>query len=244
MKTAKSDRSDGSTKAERRAHRKTKERKRRHGPLGVRPGGGFPDPDLLEQILAMAEGLGADAAWPEVAPMVLPVLRRVRHPYPPEAAPMHLYVPPGVWTGFGIDLGPAFTHVTAGQVQRWGLDHATLLGTALENLRRLALADPPRVERVRPDGVETTAIQGQGWGSALVLLPEVLQPILGSERRVLLAPVRNTLLALPEDADPDLAFRLWEAVADGAHDELDMIALRWTGTGVVSDGEASVGLPN
>lgn len=202
------------------------------------------DPELLDRILVAAGRLDPGAPWPEVASMVLPVLRRIRHPFPPEAAPMHLFVPPGVWTGFGIDFGPAFTHVSAGQVEHWGIDHATLLGTALENLRALTIVEPPQVERLHPDGVETIAVQGEGWGSALILLPEVLRPILGGTPRILLAPVRNTLLALPEDADPEFAFSLWEAVADGCHDELDLNPLRWTGTTVVSDGDEALGLPN
>lgn len=244
MKTTKSDRHVGPSKAERRAHRKAKDRERRNGPISFRAVGGTMDPALLGRVLAAAQQLDLGAPWPEVASMVLPVLRRVRHPYPPEAAPMHIYVPPGVWTGFGVDFGPAFTHITAGQVDGWGIDHGTLLGTALENLRALTMAEPPQVERIHPDGVETIAVQGQGWGSALILLPEVLRPILGTSPRLLLAPVRNTLLALPEEADPDLAFRLWEAIAEGCHDELDMNLLRWTGTSVVSDGDVALGLPN
>ena len=120
--------------------------------------GGTMDRDLFDRVVLAAEGLDLDAPWAETADVVLPILRRVRHPYPPEAAPMHIFVPPGVWTGFGIDFGPAFSHITAGQVERWGIDHATLLGTALENLRALTNREPPRVERIRPDGVDTIAI--------------------------------------------------------------------------------------
>ena len=111
--------------------------------------------------------------------MVLPVLRRVRHPYPPEAAPMHVFVPPGVWTGFGIDFGPAFTHVSAAQVERWGVDHATLLGTALENLRALTVVEPPQVERIQPGRRRDHRDPGPGLGIGAHPLPEVLRPILG-----------------------------------------------------------------
>ena len=68
-----------------------------------------------------------------------------------------------------------------------GIDHAMLLGTASRTCA-LTLVEPPRVERIHPDGVETIAIQGQGWGSALILVPELLGPILGKEPRLLLAP--------------------------------------------------------
>jgi hypothetical protein len=244
MKTTKGDRPTRSTKADRRAKRKTKVGRRHDDALQMRVLGGAMDRELFDRVLAAAQSLDLDAAWPDIAALVLPILRRVHHPYPPDAAPMHIFVPPGVWTGFGIDFGPAFTHVTAGQVERWGIDHATLLGTALENLRALTVVEPPRVERIHPEGVETIAIQGQGWGSALILVPEVLRPILGDLPRVLLAPVRNTLVALPEDVDPDLAFRMWDAIAEGCHDELDLNLLRWTGTTVVADGDEALGLPN
>ena len=244
MKTSKGDRNGRSSKVERRTIRKAKDRRRHDGRVSMRVLSGTLDLDSFDRVLAAAQSLDLDAPWSEIASLVLPILRRVRHPYPQEARPIHVFVPPGVWTGFGIDFGPAFTHVTAGQVERWGIDHATLLGTALENLHTLTAVEPPRVERIHPEGVETIAIQGQGWGSALILLPEVLQPILGERPRVLLAPVRNTLVALPDDVDPDLAFRMWEAIADGCHDELDLNLLRWTGTTVVAEGDETLGLPN
>lgn len=239
MKTAKPDRH---AKNQRRARRK--DRPRRHDRLTVRALGGTMDRELLDRILAAAREVDPSASWPEIRELVLPVLRRIHHPYPPEATPMAILVPPGVWTGFGIDIGPAFTHVTARQSELWGIDHATLLASALENLRRLTEREPPRVERIRPDGVETVAIQGQGWGSALILTPEILRPILGDVPRILLTPVRNTLLALPDDVDEEFAVRIWDAVADGAHDELDVDPLRWTGTTVVPIGDTSLGLPN
>ena len=243
MKTMKGD-GHPSAKALRRAHRKAKGHHDHADRISMRVLGGTMDRELFDRVISAAQRLDLDAPWPETASLVLPILRRVRHPYPPEAAPMHIFVPPGVWTGFGIDFGPAFSHITAAQVERWGIDQATLLGTALENLRALTNREPPRVERIRPDGVDTIAIQGQGWGSALILVPEVLRPILGDEPRLLLAPVRNTLVALPEDVNPDLAFRMWEAIAEGCHDELDLNLLRWTGANVVADGDESIGLPN
>ena len=244
MKTMKGDGHGRSAKAVRRAHRKAKGHHDHGDGLSMRVLGGTMDRELFDRVVSAAQRLDLDAPWRESAGLVLPILRRVRHPYPPEAAPMHIFVPPGVWTGFGIDFGPAFSHITAAQVERWGIDQATLLGTALENLRALANREPARVERIRPDGVDTIAIQGQGWGSALILVPEVLRPILGDEPRLLLAPVRNTLVALPEDVDPDLAFRMWEAIAEGCHDELDLNLLRWTGATVVADGDGILGLPN
>lgn len=230
-------------KDERRNRRKAKSRRRRDG-LTLHPLAGTFEPGLAEQILTAFEGFDPTAPWPEVAPRIVPVLKRVHHPYPAEMAPLHIRVPPGIWTGFGIDLGPAFSHVSQALLDGWDIDHATLLGTALTNLMDLVRRERPVVDSVPIDGIEIMAIQGQGWGSSLILVPELLRPILGSAPRVLLAPVRNTLLALPDDVDDGLAVDLWQAIAHGAHDELDVDPLRWTGSTVAMLGESVLGLPN
>jgi hypothetical protein len=202
------------------------------------------DPELYERVLAAAQRLNFDASWDQLAPRILPVLKRVHHPHPPEAAPVQIQVPPGIWTGFGIDFGPAFGHVTAAMTERWGVDPATLLGASLDNLRRLVSDEPPQVQRFDYEGAQLIGVQGQGWGSSLLLLPDLLGAILGPAPRTLLAPVRNTLIAMPDDVEADLAIDVWHALADGAHDELAVDPLRWNGTAVVAIGDRSVGLPN
>lgn len=239
MKTVKA------AKRERRAHRKAKDHDRRDDGLRVRPLGGTMPADLLEQIRSAMTKLDPMAPWPDIAPMILPVLKRVRHPYPPEAAPIHIRVPPGIPTGFGIDFGPAFSHVHRGLIEHWGVDEATILGTALENLRHLVVAEPPRVERFEHAGAAVMTVSGQGWGSSLVLLPDVLGRHLGTDPRLLLTPVRNTIVALPDDVDADVAYDIWDALADGAHDELDVQPLRWTGSTVTTLlDRQTLGLPN
>lgn len=231
-------------KAERRAHRNARRSGRAPDDLRLTPLGGTMDPGLSDQIVAAFRGFDPTGPWSSVAPRIVPVLKRRHHPYPPEAAPLHIRVPPGVWTGFGIDLGPAFSHVSQVLLDAWQIDHATLLGTALGNLAELVGREPPVVESFPVNGVAVTAVQGQGWGSSLILAPELLRPILGPDARLLLTPVRNTLLALPDDVDDEIAYELWVAIADGAHDELDVDPLRWTGSTVALIGDAAVGLPN
>lgn len=235
-----------SAKHDRRARRVSKRHRHRDDGLRLTPlGPGTFEPGLAEQILAAFSGFDPTAPWPELAPRIVPVLKRRRHPYPPEMAPMQIHVPPGVWTGFGIDIGPAFSHVTRQLVDTWGIDDATLLGTALDNLTDLVRREPPRIEGLHVGDVEVVAIQGQGWGSSLILAPDLLRPLLDATPRVLLAPVRNTLLVLPDDVDDGLALDLWSAIADGAHDELEVDPLRWTGTTVALLADSTtVGLPN
>jgi hypothetical protein len=232
-------------KAERRDRREAKARRKQGRGVHLRVLGGWMEPELQDRIRAAAAGLDPTAPWAEISPKVLPVIRRVHHPYPPSMDPLRLMVPPGIPTGFGIDFGPAFSHVTPDLVERWGVDHATLLATALDNLQRLTVDEPPKVDRFSAVGMDLVSVQGQGWGSALLLLPEVLGPILGTEPRVLLAPVRNTIVALPDDATLEQAMDIWEAVTDGAPDELDVEPLRWTGVTVAALGDrATRGLVN
>jgi hypothetical protein len=238
-----------STKAakdQRRARRISKRNRRRPGDLTLTTlGPGTLEPGLAEQILAAFRGFDPSGPWSAIAPRIVPVLKRRRHPHPPEAAPLHIHVPPGIWTGFGIDVGPAFSHVSQTLLDGWGIDHATLLATALDNLAGLVRSEPPVVESLHIGGVDVTAIQGQGWGSSLVLAPDLLRPLLDPTPRVLLAPVRNTLLALPDDVAAELAFELWDAITEGAHDELEVDPLRWTGSTVTLLADSStVGLPN
>ena len=231
-------------KHERRARRVSK----RHKHDGLRLtalGPGTFEPGLADQILAAFSGFDPSGPWSEMAPKIVPVLKRRRHPYPSDMAPMQIHVPPGVWTGFGIDVGPAFSHVTRTLADSWGIDDATLLATALDNLAELVRREPPRIEGLHVGDVEVVAIQGQGWGSSLILAPDLLRGLLDPTPRVLLAPVRNTLLVLPDDVDDALAVDLWSAIADGAHDELDVDPLRWTGSTVALLADATtVGLPN
>lgn len=222
MKTVKA------AKGERRAHRKAKDRRR--DPWTVRPIGGSMDPELLRSIRAATRDLDPSAPWPTHASKLVPMIKRVWQPFPPEFVPLAIDVPPGIPVGFGLDVGPAMHVLDDGFPDRWGVDHATLLSTSLQNLHQLVRSEPPVIQRFDDElAGKVVSIGGQGWGSALLLLPDVLQPILGDEPRVLLAPVRNHLVALTMDATIDTCSTIWAALADGAHDELDVPLYFWEG---------------
>ena len=235
MKDTKSKAATRAAKSERRERRSSKGGSRhKHGDWEIVPLGGPMDPGMQRRAIDAFAGFDPSGPWPEVAPLIMPLLKRVRHPFPAQAAPIHLRVPPGVWTGFGVDVGPMWAHVSRELQNRWGVDDATLLGTALENLRRRAVEDPPIVEATTWRGTETIAVQAQGWGSALILAPDRLGPYLGDEPRTLLTPVRNTLLCLPDEVELELVVGLWQVFAEGSNDELDIDPLRWTGSTVVA----------
>lgn len=186
-------------------------------------------------------GFDPGGRWEDVRPTILPLLPRVRRFSLPDGAPVELRIPPGIVAGFGVDVGPALAYVSPMLLARWGIDEATLLGAALDNLRRRVVEEPPQIEHGIVEGAPITLIQAQGWGSALILAPDRLRPLIGAAPRTILTPVRNTLVALPEDVDPDVAVFVWETVADHVRDELDVIPLRWTGADVIVGEGAATG---
>jgi hypothetical protein len=220
MKSAKA------AKGERRSRRK--ERDRQPGDWSVQPVGGTMDPESLRSIRAAARDLDPTAPWPTHASRLVPMIKRVWQPFPPDFEPLMIDVPPGIPVGFGIDIGPAMHVIDTDFADRWAVDHATLLATSLANLQRLVRTEPPVIQRFVDElAGDVISIGGQGWGSALLLLPDVLEPILGSEPRVLLAPVRNHLVALSMEVTLDICSTVWAALADGAHDELDLALYFW-----------------
>jgi hypothetical protein len=228
-------------KSDRRARRAAKA-VRRGDRLAAMPFGPV-DPTFL-RLLQGVSRFDPGGAWADIAPTILPLVKRVRHSFPTELAPIHLHVPPGVWVGFGVDLGPAWAHVSRDLLSRWGIDEATLLGTALENLRARILVEPPLIEPAMFAGVPATVVQAQGWGSAMILAPDRLAPVIGPAPRTILTPVRNALVALPDDVDAELAVAIWDAFSEDAADELDIDPLHWTGSAITRFDEPTGALPN
>jgi hypothetical protein len=162
-----------------------------------------------EAVLRAMGGLPPDLSWAEVRLDVIPILPR-RRPMPPQAGePVRVTLPPGIPTGFGIDIGPAFLVVGESLLAGWSVEPAELVATALENLRaRLHRVRPRDLARQAIDGVPVRVLQsGVGCASALVLVPDELRRIFGVEPQVLIAPMRDLLVSLPAAADR--AFVAW-----------------------------------
>ena len=162
-----------------------------------------------EAVLRAMGGLPPDLDWDVMAPNVIPILPR-RRPMPAMAGePFRVTLPPGIPTGFGIDIGPAFLVVGSSLLETWPIGPAELVATALDNLRA-------RVRGVRHrdlvcqsiDGVPVRVLQtGVGCASALLLAPDELVRVFGSQPQCLIAPMRDLLVSLPPDADR--AFVAW-----------------------------------
>jgi hypothetical protein len=162
-----------------------------------------------DAVMRAMGGLPTDLSWAELRPSVIPILPR-RRPMPPQAgAPVRVTLPPGIPTGFGIDIGPAFLVVGESLLEGWDVDPAELVATALENLRaRMRRVRPRDLVRQSIDGVPVSVLQsGLGCASALVLVPDELRRIFGTEPQLLIAPMRDLLVSLPVGADR--AFVAW-----------------------------------
>lgn len=148
-------------------------------------------------------GLPPDLDWEVLAPNVVPVLPR-RRPLPAVAGePFRVTLPPGIPTGFGIDVGPAFLVVGTTLLGTWPIGPAELVATGLENLReRMRRVRPRDLVRQSIDGVPVRVLQsGLGCASALVLAPDELGRIMGTDPQCLIAPMRDLLISMPADVD-------------------------------------------
>lgn len=156
-----------------------------------------------EAVMAAMGSLPADLGWDELAPAVIPVLPR-RRPMPPLAGePYRVTLPPGIPTGFGIDIGPAFLVVGQTMLEGWPVDGADLVARALANLRERTRQLKPRdLVPLEIEGVPARVLQtGLGCASALVLDPDELRRIFGTRPQCLIAPMRDVLVSLPEGVD-------------------------------------------
>lgn len=203
------------------------ERRRRRADHDARGGGwqvasatgGPVGPDIvvpsMDDVLAAMAALPEQLDWAKLGPDVLPVLPRMRPLPPGSPEPVQVVVPPGIPVRFGVDTGPMFLSVHQGMLDGWGMGPADLLAVALDNLRRRAAEVGPRdVVAQRVGGVTVRALQsGTSSGSALVLMPDELVRLFGTEDQLFVAPMRDLLMAMPLDADRSLAYDLYDVFA-------------------------------
>jgi hypothetical protein len=191
------------------------ERERRRAKRRRRAGKDYPADDLgngiematAEAVMRAMGALPRDLGWDELAPSVIPVLPR-RRPMPPMTGePFRVTLPPGIPTGFGIDIGPAFLVVGESLLAGWPVGPADLVARALANLRERTRSVRGRdLVSLDVEGVPARVLQtGLGCASALLLVPDELRRILGEQPQCLLAPMRDVLVSLPPDVDRQLA---------------------------------------
>ncbi len=159
----------------------------------------------LENVLAAFDRL-PDGSWRTMQDLVRPVFHR-RRPLPFPIDFVSMVVPPGVSIGFAADVGPSFAQVHQEMLAEWGSDLEMLAEVAFDNLRT-AIRDrgPGQLVREPVGGVPTIVFQsGDGWASTLLLVPELIDEVLGPGDRLFIAPMRDLLIDLPPGVEIEFA---------------------------------------
>lgn len=169
-------------------------------------------------------------SWSHVRDAVVPLLARRSSP-PLLEEPVVVHLEPGLPVGFGVDLGPAFVHVTALLLRQWRVSEDEVARRALANLRVQARRlDAGIATRGRVGVTLLTALQvPAGWGSSLLLAPDLLPRWIGRGSSVLVAPARNLLVALPPQTDHRRVRWLRDVIAAQLPHPLDVPALAFDG---------------
>ncbi|MEA2675879.1 MAG: hypothetical protein QOJ81_20 [Chloroflexota bacterium] len=196
-------------------------RRREHRHAKDEPAIVSPRPD---EVRAALEGLSLDLAWPELRDHLRPVFVR-RRPLPPGmTAPLIKHMEPGLDVALGADIGPAFLYVSAQLLDSWPLGVDEAFEIALANLRGVIEAERYFELAYEPvDGVPVWWYQSHGGlASGLLLLQDILAERYGDQPRVLMAPMRNLLLAAPYEADREVMGWLRDEIAAADPNGLDL----------------------
>jgi len=201
-----------------------KRRRTKHEPaLSVDYGNGIIGPSR-EQVRSAVDALPADLSWDQLAGGLRPVFIR-RRPLPPGVErPLTVRMPPGVDVALGVDIGPAFMYVGGGMLESWSVTFDDAFEHAMENLRSSVAAERYlEMEYESVDGVPFWWYQSSGGlASGLLLLEEELATRYGQDPRLLIAPMRNLLVAAPFDADRSLVGWLRDEISYEDPNGLDL----------------------
>lgn len=191
--------------------------------LAVSYGNGIVGPSR-EQVRSAMDALSPDLSWDELSDGLRPVFIR-RRPLPPGVErPLTRRQPPGVDVALGVDIGPAFMYVGRGMLDSWSVTFDEAFDRAMENLRASVAAERyVEMEYESLDGVPFWWYQSTGGlASGLLLLERDLATRYGPEPRLLIAPMRNLLLAAPFDADRELVSWLRDEISQDDPNGLDL----------------------
>jgi hypothetical protein len=199
-------------------------RRPKHEPqLSVDYGNGIIGPSR-EQVRSAVDALPSDLSWAHLSDGLRPVFIR-RRPLPPGVErPLTVHRPPGVEVALGVDIGPAFMYVGGGMLESWSVTFEDAFDHAMENLRSTVAAERyVEMEYESVDGVPLWWYQSSGGlASGLLLLEEELAMRYGPDPRLLVAPMRNLLVAAPFDADRSLVGWLRDEISYEDPNGLDL----------------------
>jgi hypothetical protein len=176
------------------------------------------------EVRSAIDALPEKFTWNDMAMRVRPMFVR-RRPLPPGAErPLTFHVPPGVNVAIGVDIGPAFLYVGRGMLEGWPVTPEEVLERAMANLRESVEAE--RYFEMEYGSIADVPVwwyqSHGGLASGLLLLGDELARRYGDEPRVLVAPMRNLLLAAPFDVDRELIGWIRDEVAAEDPNGLDL----------------------
>jgi hypothetical protein len=188
----------------------------------------------LPELLAAFESVPTEIDWDWAQGRVLPVLPRARPQPAGSAEPIQAVMSGGITVQFGIDIGPAFMSVSAKLLRQWAKGVADLAATAIVNLHaRAGSIEPGDLYHGSLSGIATTWLQsGRSVASTLVLAPLELTRLLGPEPQLLVAPMRDLLIAFPGEPEVELAMWLHAEIAAEDPNCLPLAAFRLENGGV------------
>ena len=158
------------------------------------------------EVHAAIAALPDELEWNDMRPRLRPMFVR-RRPMPPGTErPLAFKVEPGVTVTLGVDIGPAFVYVGPKLLDAWPVDADEALAVAIGNLRASVAAERfVELEYGTVGDVPLWCYQSHGGlASGLLLVPDELVLRYGDEPRLLIAPMRNLLVAAPFDANREL----------------------------------------
>jgi hypothetical protein len=197
--------------------------KPRRGRSEPEPGSLISSPSRAE-VRAAIEGMSPDLPWADVRHQLTPVFVR-RRPLPPGAPrPVTVRHGPGLEFGLGIDIGPAFMYVGREMLESWSVSLDEAVDCAMENLRASARTERcVELEYAEWAEMPIWAYQSRsGLASGLLLVEDELALRYGDEPRLLIAPMRNLLLAAPFAADRELVAWLRDEISNEDPNGLDL----------------------
>ena len=160
----------------------------------------------LAEVHAAIAGLPDELEWDDTRSRLRPMFVR-RRPMPPGTErPLRFNVEPGLTVTLGVDIGPAFVYVGAKLLEAWPVAADEALAVAIANLRASVAAERfVELEYGTVGDVPLWCYQSHGGlASGLLLVPDELVLRYGDEPRLLIAPMRNLLVAAPFDADREM----------------------------------------
>ena len=117
-----------------------------------------------------------------------------------------LHVEPGVDVAFGIEADVVQVRVHQSDLDRWDMALADVMPAALANLRRAVGTWSGRVKHDKYEGVPLRMLHDwPHWAVSLLLLPDELQRVFGTDDQLFVAPYACNLISMPADVDRDLA---------------------------------------